>query len=521
MKKRIVFSLFIVLTLIGMTLPTTSLPVMAGDPPHLEVNKNISPDSAVVGEPVTVTLTVTGAGDPLETRVPVDVMLIIDRSLSMGLGGNLPAAKAAAKAFVDTLDSSQDQVGLVSLSSSASLAVGLTNDFARVRSRIDALFPSGYTNIGHAIHVASDELTTNGRSNAVLVEVLLTDGVPNRPGIGGDFNESAAQYARDKAQQGHNVDITLYTIGLSSGVSPYFLDDKPASEHTYNPSDPAGHPYNGAGQDGLAYIGAGEYYFAPSGSDLQLIFNDISKQITNTAGTDIMVTEVLPNGVNYELDPAPNPAPANVSPDGQTLTWNLDPISIGNTVTITFTVTYGNPGHQLVETYPDSKVTYTDYLGNPDQEAFPETYITVNSVNAPPVAENNNYSVDEGGTLTADDANGTVGDASDNGVLANDTDTDGDSLTAILVSDASNGTLSLDSDGTFSYTHDGSETTSDSFTYKANDGTADSNTATVSITVTPVNDNAPVAVNDSATVAEGGTHRWLLMTVPLWLKVGQ
>ena len=98
MKKRIVFSLFIVLTLIGMTLPTTSLPVMAGDPPHLEVNKNISPDSAVVGEPVTVTLTVTGAGDPLETRVPVDVMLIIDRSLSMGLGGNLPAAKAAAKA---------------------------------------------------------------------------------------------------------------------------------------------------------------------------------------------------------------------------------------------------------------------------------------------------------------------------------------------------------------------------------------------------------------------------------------
>src|SRR3989441_169432 len=64
----------------------------------------------------------------------------------------------------------------------------------------------------------------------------------------------------------------------------------------------------------------------------------------------------------------------------------------------------------------------------------------------------------------------------------------------------------------FSYSHDGSETTTDSFTYKTCDngttnGSPDakcSGTATVSITVTPVND-APVANNDNATVAEGST----------------
>src|SRR5256885_4479227 len=66
----------------------------------------------------------------------------------------------------------------------------------------------------------------------------------------------------------------------------------------------------------------------------------------------------------------------------------------------------------------------------------------------------------------------------------------------------------------FSYSHDGSETASDSFTYKTCDnGTTGSPpvadpkcsaTATVSITVTPVND-APAANNDSATGAEGGT----------------
>src|SRR5262249_36410763 len=57
--------------------------------------------------------------------------------------------------------------------------------------------------------------------------------------------------------------------------------------------------------------------------------------------------------------------------------------------------------------------------------------------------------------------------------------------------------------GTFTYTHDGSETTSDSFTYTIDDGAGGTATATVNVTVAPVND-APVANDDSPTVAEGG-----------------
>jgi len=56
----------------------------------------------------------------------------------------------------------------------------------------------------------------------------------------------------------------------------------------------------------------------------------------------------------------------------------------------------------------------------------------------------------------------------------------------------------------FSYTHDGGETTSDSFTYRAYDGIVYSNVATVYITITPVND-PPVALDDYILVAEGGT----------------
>lgn len=70
------------------------------------------------------------------------------------------------------------------------------------------------------------------------------------------------------------------------------------------------------------------------------------------------------------------------------------------------------------------------------------------------------------------------------GVLANDTDPDGDALTAQLVSSTANGTVSLQSDGSFTYTPNAGFTGDDSLSYTASDGSLTS-TATVTITVTP------------------------------------
>src|SRR5437867_3065107 len=95
---------------------------------------------------------------------------------------------------------------------------------------------------------------------------------------------------------------------------------------------------------------------------------------------------------------------------------------------------------------------------------------------------------------------------------------EGNTLTATKLSNPAHGSVTLNANGTFSYSHDGSETTTDSFTYNTCDNVTtpspplahpkSSGTATVSITVTPVND-PPVANSDSATVAEGCT-----VTVP-------
>ena len=70
-------------------------------------------------------------------------------------------------------------------------------------------------------------------------------------------------------------------------------------------------------------------------------------------------------------------------------------------------------------------------------------------------------------------------------MLGNDTDADSDPLTAVLNTSVSHGTLSLASDGSFTYTPTGGYSGPDSFTYHANDGTDNSNVVTVSLTVTP------------------------------------
>jgi VCBS repeat-containing protein len=141
--------------------------------------------------------------------------------------------------------------------------------------------------------------------------------------------------------------------------------------------------------------------------------------------------------------------------DGDVATYTPDPNFVGED-SFTFTANDGTV---------DSDMAVVD--------------ITVTPVNDAPVAVEDAYNVDEDTVLTV-----LVAD----GVLDNDSDVDGDPLTAVLVGDVSNGTLVLDDDGSFVYTPDENYFGSDSFTYKASDGTLESDTVTVTITVNSIND---------------------------------
>ncbi len=127
------------------------------------------------------------------------------------------------------------------------------------------------------------------------------------------------------------------------------------------------------------------------------------------------------------------------------------------------TLSYDGP----VNGTPDTRLWFDD-LG------FITAPVTTND--RPPVATNDAY--------TATAVTPTTFAAP--GVLANDTDPDaGQTLTAVLVSQASHGGVSLNPDGSFTYTPATGFSGSDSFTYEAYDGQLDSNVATVNITVPP------------------------------------
>ncbi|MFI4849994.1 MAG: Ig-like domain-containing protein [Gimesia chilikensis] len=137
--------------------------------------------------------------------------------------------------------------------------------------------------------------------------------------------------------------------------------------------------------------------------------------------------------------------------------------------------------------------------------------VTVNAVNDPPVAGNDEYT-----TSNEDDVFNAIGPAA---VIVNDTDVENDTLTVVEVNGSSvdvgneitigaGGKLTLESDGSFSFDPDGfynylavGETATETFTYKVSDGNGGTDTATATIIITGTND-APVAEDDDFTITQ-------------------
>ncbi len=183
-----------------------------------------------------------------------------------------------------------------------------------------------------------------------------------------------------------------------------------------------------------------------------------------------------------------------------------------------------NPAHGTLTLNPNGSFVYMPAANYHGTDSF--TYyandgvfnsnigtvtITVNSINDAPVANNQSVTTAED-TLKA--------------ITLTATDVDGDSLSWIIVAQPSHGTLSGTAPAV-NYTPTLNYTGADSFTFKVNDSHVDSNVATVSITITPVND-APVANNQSvstaedtpkditliATDAEGDPLTWIIVSQP-------
>ncbi|MBC7081097.1 MAG: tandem-95 repeat protein, partial [Thermoplasmatales archaeon] len=202
----------------------------------------------------------------------------------------------------------------------------------------------------------------------------------------------------------------------------------------------------------------------------------------------INITDILPNSFSYINGSAKkNDTPLSDPIQwGNNISWNLTgPFSNSTWFYITFNVTVSGNGNftNLANVTAEGNISYII--------VYDEDSAYVNVENSPPVAIDDYYSTDEDTTLTVNAP----------GVLGNDYDGDNDPLTAVLENGPSHGTLTLNSDGSFTYTPHANYSGEDNFTYQAYDGKDYSNISTVYITITPVND-PPVANNDYCTTDE-------------------
>ena len=198
-KSLQLFLIAILIIGIATPLSTEAAIVKSGD--LMNINKTVSNSTLVKGETTNVTLTVKGTPQDSTFVKPNDVILIIDKSGSMQSDNRLNAAKQAAKEFIDLMDLSKHEIGIVDYSDRAS-SFPLTTDKNAAKSYVDTIQLGGGTNTSEAIRAATAMLA-NKRTEAQPTIVIMTDGAAN---------SSSDALAAAKAAKG--AGITFYSIAL-------------------------------------------------------------------------------------------------------------------------------------------------------------------------------------------------------------------------------------------------------------------------------------------------------------------
>ena len=115
------------------------------------------------------------------TRRDTNVMLVMDRSTSLGSGAGSACAmlKAAAKGFVDRFSEGRDNVGLVTFGTNSRVDSPLSTTFKNtINNTLTSLTCNGYTNMSQGLWQAYDALVRLQQPGALNAILLFTDGLP-------------------------------------------------------------------------------------------------------------------------------------------------------------------------------------------------------------------------------------------------------------------------------------------------------------------------------------------------------
>ncbi len=319
--------------------------------------------------------------------------------------------------------------------------------------------------------VWSTDCGTDGGNN-------LPDAAPLFVGAaGGDLRLLPGSPAIDA---GNNYSITV-TTDLAGG--PRFVDIPAA-------------PDTGLGTSPLVDLGAYEANFVDVGlvktvSPLEAVPGQpITYTLTFSNGgslpaVGVVITDAVPSfltiqGVDF--------GGVAITDTGQLspYAWAVQTLAAGQGGVITLTATLSEPLTAGVYTNTAS-IAATEDAGAGNNRSD----VGLHVLNVAPLAVDDSYNTLEDTPLYV----------TPDSVLANDSDDNGDALTAILDNDPGHGLLALNPNGSFIYTPTLNTNGSDNFTYRTYDGGLNSNIATVNLSITSVND-APAGTNQTLTTLE-------------------
>ena len=323
-------------------------------------------------------------------------------------------------------------------------------------------------------YIGFDDFTfkaNDGTADSNTATVSITVTAVNRPPVADSQSVSGAE---DTA-----LVITLVAADLDNDPLAYAVVTGPAHgtlsgaapNLTYTPT--------------ANYNGPDSFNF--KANDGQADSNVATVSITVTAVNDAPVAAGGSAGTAEDTSAAIDLAATDV--DGDDLTYEVvtgpaHGILSGTAPNLTYTPTANYNG--------TDGFTFVANDGQADSEVVAVS-ITVTAVNDAPVASDGSIGTDEDTSAA---------------IVLGATDVDGDALTYGVVTGPAHGTLSGTAPN-LTYTPTANYNGADGFTFQANDGQADSNVATVSITVAPVND-APVAGDQSVSTPEDTTLAILL-----------
>lgn len=435
-----------------------------------------------------------------------EVVLVLDASGSMSENNKLSSLKSSAIKLAEELlkpsNKGKIKVGVVYYADEISKKCDLSTNLTDVKDCINSVEAEGATNIQLGIKTANGMFSENAKDKSLII---LSDGEPtfytdeqgNLHGAGNSDNHENGVRGEDGYWDiiyyfnyyDEHDNTYLYSCDITGLFCTSNVGKKPSTAALEEIANFDGKVYtigfmvDSEAKSFLTELAGnkGKYYSANNASDLNSIFTLISEQIDKIA-TDVQVVDVVPKtfnvneqylidkyGAKTEIDENTNKYGENliVSKNGNgdtVITWLIGDLNATDNNSLTFRVDAKEDYYGSMFTNDGARLTGKAVDGNPFYSESNPLDIRLNdpTIVIPAVSNDDNYTINRNQTLTTDKTTG---------VRKNDYKSEkkdeAKSLTdkVILVSNVKNGTLTLNSDGSFTYVPKKNFIGTDSFTY--------------------------------------------------------